>query len=436
MAEQPVVIQRISWADVCPWMILFRALPIATSFTVLVLGTVGAVVSPAGWWLSDALILNETTRDSAEVVAWQTGGFQGQAMVNPEVSWSSWLSGGPASAFYQMVEPFAQVFGFPSSMRVWWYFLLGGCWNIVWWSFIGLAITRVSLLQMTRHEHIGISEAFGYAIQKWTTALGALVSPLVATILLAIPLMLLGLLLGLDLGVMVVGLGWFLVLLAATGMGLLLLGLMFGWPLVIASVSCEGQNSFDAMTRAFAYTFQRPLRYLAYALIALIVGGLAAWLAMALVDGIVGLGYWGTSWGANLTAENRIGVVMGGPIVVDGQLVEPSNSLEVGTTLIGWWTELFRSVATGFIYGLSWCLAGAIYLLLRFDIDETEMDEIFISEDQRSYQLPPLKSDENGIPQVQPPAPVPADPTDVAGQNSDTEANNDASNSAADEQGD
>ena len=51
-------------------------------------------------------------------------------------------------------------------------------------------------------------------------------------------------------------------------------------------------------------------------------------------------------------------------------------------------------------------MASAVYLLLRYDVDETEMDELYLPNEQRSYELPPLKSDEFGIPQVQEPYPV------------------------------
>ena len=51
-------------------------------------------------------------------------------------------------------------------------------------------------------------------------------------------------------------------------------------------------------------------------------------------------------------------------------------------------------------------MASTVYLLLRRDVDNTEMDEIYIVDEKRTYELPPLKSDESGVPQVQTPTPV------------------------------
>ena len=66
--------------------------------------------------------------------------------------------------------------------------------------------------------------------------------------------------------------------LAGLLMALLLLGLLFGWPLMWGTISTEGTDSFDALSRSYAYLFQRPLHYLFYALVAAI-----GWLGWILV---------------------------------------------------------------------------------------------------------------------------------------------------------
>ena len=97
------------------------------------------------------------------------------------------------------------------------------------------------------------------------------------------------------------------------------------------------------------------------------------------------------------------------PTTVDekGNIIaqDPSTPLYAGQAMIRGWTWLVRSLAAAFIYGLFWCMASAIYLLLRKDVDDSEMDEISVVNQQRTYELPPLKTDENGIPQVQTPTP-------------------------------
>ena len=74
--------------------------------------------------------------------------------------------------------------------------------------------------------------------------------------------------------------------------------------------------------------------------------------------------------------------------------------------MIQFFNATLKTLAAAFLYGLFWCMASAVYLVLRFDVDETEMDEIFLVDEKRTYQLPPLKTDSNGIPQIQKTAPA------------------------------
>jgi hypothetical protein len=117
-----------------------------------------------------------------------------------------------------------------------------------------------------------------------------------------------------------------------------------------------------------------------------------------ITDGVIDLAYWSVSWGTNVYGAERIQMIQG----YTSTSPEISETLDRGSNLIGMWNGMVRTLAVAFIYGLFWCQAAAIYLLLRKDVDDTEMDEVFIEEEVRTYELPPLKTDERGIPQVQP----------------------------------
>jgi hypothetical protein len=251
---------------------------------------------------------------------------------------------------------------------------------------------------MTRHEYVGVGEAVGFAVKNWFTAASSIGIPLIAVAILCIPGAVLGLLLGFDVGVVLVGIFWFVVLLLGLLMVLLLLGLGLGWPLMVASVAAECQNAFDAMTRAYAYTLQRPLHYLFYGLVAIIFGGLCWTIVSIIANGVIDLAFWGVSWGTGFYGAERIEMIQG--YTDKSQAI--SSTLVRGSQLIGMWNGFVRTISVAFIYGLFWCQASIIYLLLRKDVDDTEMDEIFVEEEARTYQLPPLRTDEQGIPQVQP----------------------------------
>ena len=436
--DQPVVVTNVSWRDLCPWTIIFKSLSSATSVTVIVLALVGLVLMPVGWMLSDTIFLSEELRADSAIASLVDANQKPYKRVfmatDPEANSVNLLGqrlSGPRMVFTQIVHPFQQLFSIPPfltaadgtthgtsrwSVRAFLY-LLGGCtWTLFLWSFIGLGICRVCLLKLTRNEPVGLDDAVEFALDKTMSAVGAVGTPLLTMAVLCIPGFLLGILMGMDLGVLLVGVLWFAVLAIGLAMAFLLFGLMFGWPLMVASVACEGQNSFDAMTRSYAYVTQRPVHYVMYLLIAMVFGG-SCWFVVAnIVDGGINLSYWSTSFGTSLVGGdadrmNVIRSVSPPTAIVEGktEVVEPTYMLSGGRTMIGIWTWFARNAAAAFIYGLFWCMMSAIYLLLRKDVDDTEMDEIFIVDERRTYELPPLKTDEKGIPQVQKPVPTDED---------------------------
>ncbi len=322
---------------------------------------------------------------------------------------------GPRAVFNQIRRPASYIFAntvSPSAVggnnirlgaSGFWYFLFGTLCSMAIWSFIGLAIARVCLLRLTRNETIGIDDAFDFAFDHWLASFGGVSIPLAAALTLCIPASLIGLLMTFDLGAAAFSLLWPVVLIIGTIMTLLLLGLSYSWPLIVSSAACEGQNAFDAMTRAFAYLFQRPLHCVGYAVVAMLFGGFCWLIVSHLCVSVIDLSYWASSWGINVGSDGqpRTEILQGLDINA-----ETTSMMDFAQNTIGFWNGLIRTVAAAFLYGLFWCMASAVYLLLRKDVDDTEMDEIYIVDERRTYELPPLKSDERGVPQVQTPTPV------------------------------
>ena len=451
MNEQPVNVARISWRDLFPWTIIFKTLPIAVGIPVLVWASMGVVLTPVGWIIGEQIFITDEMRledpflkEFAEINrSPYRSVFRATASetTSPEVLGS--LLSGPSLVFENITKPFRALFQANWSPREYLYLFFGAVWALLVWAFAGCAISRVCILRLTRDEPLGLDEAFNFACHKYKDCVGALVMPLAAIAFLCIPLAMFGLLLGFDFGVALAGIFWVFALAASAVIAFLLLGLMFGWPLIVASISAEGQNSFDAVTRSFAYTFQRPLNYVLYIVVAILFGGFCWLIVSNVTNGIVDLSYWSTSWGANRfgvegydDSVRRIDVVKGliDPIPqtdqtpsVEGEpgiASEPpalSPFLNSGRRFIGFWNGIARTLAAAFIHGLFWCMASAIYLLLRKDVDETKMDEVYDVDEKRTYNLPPLKSDQHGVPQAQEPVPVdetaPTDASEVQEQN-------------------
>ena len=177
-------------------------------------------------------------------------------------------------------------------------------------------------------------------------------------------------------------------------MALLLLGLVFGWPLIWATISTEGTDTFDALSRSYAYVFQRPLRYLFYAIVAAVLGWLGWLLVQNFAAAVIWLTYWAAGWGA---AGDRIDLIRGIKIADVKDLAGISYA---GGAMIRFWVGCVQFLAAGYFYGYFFTAASAMYLLLRRDVDATEMDEVFLDADQGEQTKEPasVESEANGTP--------------------------------------
>ena len=427
MSDQPVIVKKVSWAELCPWTIIFRTLPVAASTTCLALAIVGVLGASFTWWLSESIfITSELEQDAAlmKIVKSNTSPYQGVFLASTAdenaINFLGAKLSGPRAVFNQIKRPATYLFasrigsgGQATKLgtNVFLYFLIGTVCSMAIWSFVGLAIARVCLLRLTRNETIGIDDAFDFAFDHWLAAFGGVGIPFLAAFALCIPAAIFGLLMTFDFGAAFVSILWPIVLLLSGAMALLLLGLSYAWPLIVSSAACEGQNSFDAMTRSYAYVFQRPLHCLLFAVIAMLFGGFCWIIVTHISNSVIELGYWATSWGANRAGGEipRIEVLRG--IATVG---ESGGALSFAQTMIGFWNGLIQTIAVAFLYGLFWCMSSSVYLLLRKEVDDTETDEIYIVDEKRTYELPPLKSDESGVPQVQTPSPTEDNPQDNA----------------------
>jgi len=191
----------------------------------------------------------------------------------------------------------------------------------------------------------------------------------------------------------ITGVLWGLALIIAFTMVVVLLGLYVGWPLMWATISAEGTDAFDALSRSYSYAFQRPLHYLFYTFVAAAIGTLGWFLFDHASEAVIHLASWGAAWTAGWSRISEITETVG-----DGTAAQAAAP--VGTRLIGWWIALVRTIATAFTYSYFWSSMTAIYLLLRHDVDRTEMDELHLTPQDETYGLPPLSVDEAGVPSV------------------------------------
>ena len=424
MTDDRGVVRAIDWRGLFPWLVIFRTFGPAVSWPLLVLATAGVLLTPLGWRASTLLFVSQESLNNDpgfRTFVEFNNRWPGQVAARFEVPAGVDLpepanralitrSGDTETVYQRLVLPFQQLFSRQWSIGKFAYFLFGGLWTLLVWSYCGGAITRIAAMRLGREERVGFVEALWFALKKLGACFTAPLFPLGAVFLLAAFVAVPSLLMRLDFGVLLAGLAWPLALLAGFLMTLLLLGLLFGWPLMTCTISVEGTDPFDALARAYAYVFQRPLQFLFYGLVAALFGALGYALVLLFTETMIYLAFWGASWGAGSARIDEIAAVMNGaPVLPSSDPLEgprePGRLFWLGAGLLNLSVGLVRSVATAFSYSFFWCLATALYLLLRHDVDQTEFDEVYLEDADEPYGLPPLKPDRHGVPTVPPPLP-------------------------------
>lgn len=399
MTDERGVLRRIAWRDVCAWLIMFRTFRLAKSLSILFLATLGAALTPVGWQIGEALFVpDELLQQDFEFARWvdsqhqwpsAPGGLVAPNEVGPLRSISDILAAARSpleSIYFRFVDPLARLFTANLTIIQAAYYLFGLLWILLVWGFFGGAITRIAVYRLGREEPLALTNALRHTSTRLGAYVGSPLFPLVGVALLAAPIAGLGLLARWDGGLLVAGLFWWLALFGGLLMAILLLGLLFGWPLMWGTIAAEQRGDvFEAFSRSYSYVFQRPLHYLFYGALATVYGGLAWLLVYHFSEGVIRLTEWSAAWGAGSARWNEIVRLRDDPALIGGLPMLAARSMEVATGVV-------RMIAAGFGYGLFWCLAAATYLLLRRDVDQCELDEIYADDEAHRYQLPAVDS--------------------------------------------
>ena len=436
MTDQQGVIRRIAWRDLFPWLILLRTFRIAIAPAGLAVATLAVLVAPLGWGLADWIFrppprlaytgtpLAEIREDALAALGTLEGGR------TPPRSRASWRSRIPRSenstlfgqmplavtayipaartalfeAYFDLAEPLARFFQLKMTVNETAYYAFGILWTLAVWAFPGGLITRRAVVQLATESPPGLRPTAAFACRRYHWYFLAPLYPLLGLLLLAVPIALVGLPIrvAIGLGSILAGLVWILVAIAGLGAMWLLGGLIFGWPLMWPTISAERDgDAFEAFSRSYSYVYGKPLHYFFYVVVAAAFGALCWAVVSSAMLLVQEFGFWALAWGGGGEAVTTIhGQAL--DFAAGRGVPQTSNSaLKIGATLIGLVVALVQSAAIAFRYSYFFSAASAIYLLLRHDVDEKEMDEIDAA-DEVASAVP------STAPAAAPSAPTPA----------------------------
>jgi hypothetical protein len=402
-------LRAIAWSEVFPWLSIVRVFRVAISARALLLAAAGILITATAWgivgnifgtdspgtkWLEPFthcswLAVTDAVPDQPSLPG--ASYARAESVTSRGMVWSYEPLNPISHPWLLLTSPaLASLSSTGLTLSAAVCLILCGLLSVATWAFFGAAICRMAAVQLAADEQVGWGPALRFACRKWPSYFAAPLLPVGGVLLAAIPVAVLGIIMRANIGLLLGGLLWPLALVAAVFMALLLLGVLFAWPLMWATISAEGTDSFDALSRSYAYLFQRPLHYLFYTAVAGFLGWLGWLLVQNFAAGVVWMAYWAAGWGSGSDQVQSI-IGSGDPLHGVGY---------AGAVLVRFWAGCVKLLAVGYLFSYFWTAAVAIYFLLRRDVDATETDEVFLDADvsEQTFDLPPVTKDKAGAP--------------------------------------
>lgn len=249
--------------------------------------------------------------------------------------------------------------------------LLRGGVRLAVWAVLGGAIVRIVALALTRDESPDVDAAVLFAWRQRSGFLGGPLLLLAGLFVIGLPLVVVRLAMEISWLAAAVALVWPIVIVVGVLATLYAIAASIGWPLIWAAAATDGSDGFDAVSRMFAYIYQKPLRLVAY---------------LALVT-IMAVGCAGT---ASLFAQVAT-------VACDFAAGTPDN--EWAQQTIAGWTSIALGLVGVYLAAFVWASATGIYLLRRQDIDGVHTDEVFIDPNEYDGGIPQLRQGPTGVPE-------------------------------------
>jgi hypothetical protein len=437
MSDGPTNAARsLNWPECCAFMQLFRAFKLAIHPAKLLLAFCGVLATYAvgrtldGIWPEASTPIVATTGNVSELDFYLRGGGRGgtkdwiKAMESDEgtqrvgafklLMGSGRTSVNHVASSVVALSPTGILVGVGNGLRalMWlvalhpWYALIFLVISFLIWALCGGGLCRIAALHATRDERISVGDAVRFARSRLGSFFVAPLMPLGIVVFFGLLLFLGGLVGAIPaVGEVLVGLLFFLALLAGFALAFVILGALGGYSMMYPTIAVEGSDAFDALSRTFSYVYQRPWRTVFYYLVSLAYGAVC----VLFVKFFVRLMLWSThffvalsmNWGQAYTADGaaeapKLDTLWQTPSLSGetaffggfGESVQPTGLSWFGQLLIKVWIYLVYGGVAAFLISLFYSSSTLIYLVLRREVDATDLEDVFLEDDSGEVSAP------------------------------------------------
>lgn len=352
MATPVSEVVKVNWNQVFPWVALFRTLGLTLHVRQVFVGIIAAGLIALGQSL---MLGSPFPRAGIFLSSFFPAEFFGSAWT-PLVDqlWPLEVR----HALAARAESGVILFSAPTVWQLA-LLLITMAWGLIVGSLAGGILVRRTAFEFAREESLSLTAATRFVGQRVWDYLTAPALPLSAALGLGFLLILAGWTARwLPGGGYLVSAAWCVVYLCGIAMAILLLAVLAAWPMMIAAVSINGGDGFDALSRGFGFVLDRWRYYAWCVLVMSLYGGVCViliWVAKQCGEVLILSSF---QQGAGLTSTE----------------LHPLPQL----LPIGGWDICLSLIGSGLAYSFFWSNMTVIYLVLRKSVDNANMDDIYV----------------------------------------------------------
>lgn len=258
---------------------------------------------------------------------------------------------------------------------------------LVIWSIVGGAITRLAALEFAKEENLSFKDSLSYSLKKFWSYFWSPITPVVGVLFFAACNILGGLLGQISyVGGFAVAIGFPLAILS--GFLIIFIGIIgiVGFFLMFPTISAEGSDAFDAMSRSYSYVISRPKHFLSLFLGIIICGTIFTIIISCIACLVMKVSFFTVGFGMGHKFELVKAVVLGG---VYGPLEEKATMASLGTVSLKFtalmltiYIGLAKVVVGSFVVSFAGSASTIAYFLLRKDVDGTDIHDVYVEDEE------------------------------------------------------
>ena len=251
------------------------------------------------------------------------------------------------------------------------------------WSVFAGSITRSAAVEFAKGDKLGTKDSFVFSVKRFWSYFWCPLTPVLGMLFFIACNVIGGLLGKIQIaGEIAVAIGFPLAILS--GFLIVFIGVIgfLGFFLMYPTISAEGSDTFDAMSRAYSYVLSRPAHFLSLLISILVCGvilifftSLVACLVMKTTYFTVGLGM-----GDKFDTIRAFIAGLGG----GGASTEALGTLSMkfAALMMMLYIVLVKVAVGSIIVAFAGSASTIAYLILRKDVDGTELFDVYIEEEK------------------------------------------------------